>query len=165
MGIEFYWKRIPTEVAATSSAAELRTLVPRWSDEPFEAECASGILVMSEEGAIISALLRLAATGEAGEAAADAFRTAPDDWDVNLEIGTLAPDAVRTIANLLVDAPLEEWMEEHRAALGNEVAEMGYVAPFTDDWAEQVLVDARDLTDLFRVAAAQSETVIVKFVG
>jgi hypothetical protein len=166
MGVEFYWKRVPTEVASACSPAERRQLVPSWSDERFEAECASGTLVMAgDTGAIIAALLWLGATDDAGEAAADAFGTATDDWDTDLEVGTLPPDAVGMIADFLADAPLEQWMQDNRAALGKEVEEMGYVRPFDDGWAAQVLVDARDLTDLFRAAAASGETVIVKFVG
>ncbi|WP_165439958.1 hypothetical protein [Micromonospora kangleipakensis] len=42
---------------------------------------------------------------------------------------------------------------------------LGYRRPFDDDWAEQVVNDVRELTGLFRAAAAAREAVILKIVA
>jgi hypothetical protein len=163
MGVDSFWKRVPSEAINGCEPKALSSLVPYWFDDRFKIEQDNGILVGAEDtGALIDALLRFGATGEAGAAAVAIFTHLPPDWNDHWMVGTLSPDAVGQISEFLADAPLNEWAEGHRAAMAAEAQALGYHRPFDDDWADQVLSDAREVVELFRAAAASKEAVIVK---
>jgi Domain of unknown function (DUF1877) len=97
--------------------------------------------------------------------AARAFEAGPTDWDDDSAVGTFAPDRVRQIAQLLAAAPLEQWVQQHHSSLAHAAHRMGYRRPFDDEWAAELLDDARELAAMFQAAAAHDEAIIVKYSG
>jgi hypothetical protein len=163
MGVDTFWKRVPGGVVADLGPRELSDLVPYWFDDRFKVEQGEGTVVGAQDtGALIFALLLAAAAGPSERAAAGAFAQMPPDWDEHYMVGTLSTDVVRQVAALLSDAPLADWVNQHRSALADEMRSLGYQRPFDDDVAGQVLEDTQQLAALFRAAAAASEAVIIK---
>jgi len=137
---------------------ELRALVPYSGErDRLEAESAARITVVAEgdNGRLIGSLLRAGARLTSEDSARD---VASDDYaawlavsgaeglDGEEMIGVLAPDEVAKVAEFLSRAQPEEWMEQ----LEPDFAE-----------AESVVSDTRELMELYGLAAAAGEAVIV----
>lgn len=166
MTVDVFWKRVPSGVVQGSGPAQLSDLVPHWFDDVFKVEQSSGMLVGTEDtGALISQLLRFGAGDGPGAAVVELFALEPSDWDDYLMVGSLSFNVTRQIAEFLSDAPLERWVQQHHAALAAEAQSMGYRRPFDEDWATQVLSDARELVALFRAAADNDEAIVVKVIA
>jgi hypothetical protein len=80
-------------------------------------------------------------------------------------VGTFGTDVVRQVSSYLSNAPLEQWVAEHRTALADRARSLGYHRPFGDAWASQLLADAQELAALFRAAALAEEAIIFKMVA
>lgn len=166
MSVDTFWKRVPVEAIRGRSPDEIYALVPSWSDDAFAGEREAGVLLGVEDtGALIDALLVAGAAGGPNEAAARAFEAGPADWDDDCAVGTFDPERVRQLARFLSAAPLEHWVRQHHAALAAAARSMGYRRPFNDEWAEQLLDDAREVAVLFEAAAAHDEAIIVMCSG
>ena len=166
MSVDTFWKRVPADVIAGCGPKELADLVPYFSDDRYKVERDNGTLVAGvDTGALIDVLLWAGASSAAEKAAVRTFARGPADWDEDYMVGTLGPDVVRQVSAFLSDAPLEQWMAEHRTALVDGAAKLGYHRPFDDAWAGQLLEDAQDLAALFRIAAPADETIIVMMVA
>lgn len=166
MSVDSFWKRVPTGVIVGRNPRELSGLVPYWYDDEFKVERDNGTVVGAEDtGALIDVLLTAGARTDSEKAAATAFGRVPSDWDDDYLVGTLGTDVVQQVSSFLSDAPLERWVAEHRSALADGARSLGYLRPFDDAWARQVLADAQELVALFRAAALSDEAIIVKIVA
>ncbi|MFD0820681.1 hypothetical protein ACFQ0D_20755, partial [Micromonospora zhanjiangensis] len=86
----------------------------------------------------------------------------PPQWDDDHAVGALSADFVRRAADFLAEAPIDDWVVEHREALAAAARSMGYRRPFDDEWCDQVRRDAHELAALFLAAAERGEAVIEK---
>lgn len=135
-----------------------------FSDDRYTIERDQGTLV-AIDGGLIDVLLWAGATSAAEKAAIRAFAQTPSDWDDDYMVGTLSLDVVQQVSSFLSSAPLEQWVEEHRAALTEGAHSMGYDGPFDDAWACHLLRHAHDLAALFSAAAVAREAVIMRISG
>lgn len=133
---------------------ELRALVPySGEDDRLQAELAARITVAAggDNARLISSLLRagarLASDGfDADDYAAWLAVDGAEGLDGEEMIGVLAPDEVAKVAEFLSRARPEEWMRELEP-------------DFAD--AEGVVFGTRELLELYGLAAAAGEAVIV----
>ena len=163
MGVDMFWRRVPVSALASMSPAEIAELVPYWHDDRFGQERAAGLLVGVEDTHdLIHSLFTLGA-GDGPDADAAALPVYGDphrEEELAPMVYLLQPEQVRAAAEFLTDAPLAQWLEQHRTALAAEAAELGH--PFDDEWAARVLADAQALADLFRSAAEQDDAVVTE---
>jgi hypothetical protein len=166
MGVDYFWKRVPVETVGGTTPKELAELVPYWFDEDFTGQRDARLVVGAEDtGALVEALIGMGAAGTTWEPAARAFCSPLADWDDYRMVGTVDTETVSLVADLLATAPVDTWAAQHRADLAEYVRELGYHRPFDDEWAEQVVVDIRELAELFRAAATAREAIILKIVA
>jgi hypothetical protein len=161
-----FWRRVDPGAVHGLDPAELRKLVPYWFDDRFQQERSARIVVGAEDtGALISELLRLGAgDGPDAEAAWLAIDGAAGFGDDDM-VGILAPEQVAKAAEFLSRAQPAAWMQQFGPELAAAAREMGYHRPFDEEWAQTVVADTEELMELFRLAAASGEAVIVSMVA
>lgn len=161
VSVDFFWRRVDAAIAQDLDATELWGLMPHWFDEQFATERDAGRMIgVADTADLIHSLLVLGA----GDGPYAAVSLVPVYGVIGLDdsmIGVLTPDQVRHAATFLTQAPVEEWVPEHRERLNAVVAELGYHRPFSDQWADEVAEDARALVTLFARASADGEAIIV----
>ncbi len=165
MGVDMFWRRVPVAALQSMSPGEIGELVPYWHDDRFGQERAAGLLVGVEDTHdLIHSLFTLGA-GDGPDAEVAALPVYGDphrEEELAPMIYLLHPEQVSSAAKFLADAPLAQWMAEHRAALAEEAAELGHEEPFDDAWAARVLADAKALAELFLRAAAEHDAVVTE---
>ena len=114
-----------------------------------------------DTGDLMKALTRFGVTDASQAPAAALFRRLPRDWDEACLVGTMPPDDVRQVSAFFAEAPLDRWVEEHRAALDAEIVELGWGGWEAEAWMPQ-LRNAQAVAELFHAAAAGGEAMIVK---
>jgi hypothetical protein len=147
---------------AGASPSVLRSLVPYWFDERYQAEVAAGVLVGTEDTAdLVHSLLTIGSANSASAAVAQLLVPHTDSMQKHL-VDTLNSEQVRAVAHFLAVAPVGLWMRHHQGELAHRVVAMRIRRPFDDTWAQLVLDDIAELTALFAAAAEAAEAVIVK---
>jgi hypothetical protein len=163
VSIGFAWRRVAGAEIDGRSAKELSALVPHGPDAEYFRLQEAGLIVGTEyDGVMIGALLGL---GDGESAGAEAFVDMPGDWDDDYQVGTMSAQAVREIAAAMSAAPWQAWLIEHFDGLVAGAEQAGYedaVVGATPDgqWADHLLLCARELTALFGAAAAAGESVV-----
>jgi hypothetical protein len=163
VGVDGFWRRVELAAVVGLDLSELRKLVPYWFDDDYRQLAEAQIVVGAENtGALISELLRLGAgNGPDAEAAWLAVDGADGLDDITYAVGVLTPEKVAKVAEFLARVDPAAWMQQFRPQLADYCRELGHVAPFDDQWAEVVVTDTKELTQLFRLAAAAGEVVVV----
>jgi hypothetical protein len=163
VGVYVFWRRVELDAVVGLDLSELRKLVPHWFDDDYQQKAEARIVVGAENtGALISKLLRLGAdNGPDAEAAWLALDGADGLDDKTYMVGVLTPEKVAKVAEFLSRVDPAAWMQQFRPRLANYCRELGHVASFDDEWADSVVADTNELTELFGLAAAAGEVVIV----
>jgi hypothetical protein len=166
MSVDTFWRRVNPSVLDGLDPPELRKLVPYWFDDAYEPEAAARITVGAEDtGALLLELLRLGAGDGPDAEAAYLAGESPEGHDDEYMIDVIAPGDVVKVAEFLSRATPAAWMEQYRSQLAVAAHELGYHRPFDDAWAQTVVTDTEELTELFTLAAAAAEAVIISTVA
>ncbi|MEV5764980.1 DUF1877 family protein [Micromonospora sp. NPDC052213] len=166
MSVDMFWRRVDPGVVQGLEPAELRTLVPYWYDDRFQQETTARITVGAEDtGALIGELLRLGAGDGPDAYGAWLAVDGADGLGGDHMVGVLTPEEVAKATEFLSRAEPAALMQQLRPKLAVAAREMGYKRAFDDEWAQTVVADTQDLTELFRLAGAAGEAVIVAMVA
>jgi hypothetical protein len=166
VGVDYYWRRTDPESVRDLEPLELRPLVPYWFDDRFGPETEARITVRAvDTGALIGRLLRLGAADDSDDYSAWLATDGADGLDGHYMIGVLRPDDVSRITEFLSRVQPEAWMAESRPTLAEVASDLGCRTPFDDDWAQSVVWGIKELTELFTLADAAGEAVIVMVVA
>jgi hypothetical protein len=165
MTVDHYWRRVDSDAVQGLDPPGLRELVPFWFDDRCQQEIRARITVFVEDaGALIGGLLRFGAGNDSDDYAAWLSVSGADGVESD-DIGVLTPEEVVKVAEFLSRADPEAWIQQFWIKLAIGVQEMGYQRPFDDEWAQAVVTGVRELTNLFSLAAAAGQSVIVMVVA
>ncbi len=164
MTVDTYWRRGDPDAVQGLDPSELRELVPWYFDERFQQEVKARITVLAKDtGMLICILLRLGADNDPDDYAAWLAVEGADGVEDDEMIGVLKPEEVVVVAEFLSRADPAAWMQQFRPTLAI-AAQRSYEQPFDDQWAQAVVDDTKELTELFGLAAAAGEAVTVMVV-
>ncbi|MCF2533300.1 DUF1877 family protein [Yinghuangia soli] len=163
MSVRYYWQRVPGDWLGSKSPRQLwDVLMGRVTDDAVP----RAISVQSS----CSLMHYLLATAAPDDPAAELplfggglLREGaehPEYGFVGVELFALTPDDVRSAADFLERAPLEQWVAEHDPLLRERARELGFSGAFNQDWADYLVENLLAVSSYFREAAKAGHAVV-----